>query len=138
VQYRRVRLSDIPAMAKIRAADWGNQDYWTERIHKYLTHELYPKEALRPRVAFIGIDGEHISGLIEGHLTRRFGCEGELEWISIRSDYRNRGIASHLFRLLAEWFAAHDVRRVCVDVEPSNEIARGFYARHGAVDLKPD
>jgi ribosomal protein S18 acetylase RimI-like enzyme len=122
-------------MAEIRASDWGTQEYWTERIHKYLTHELHPKE--RPRVSFVGVDSEHTVGVIAGHLTRRFGGYGELEWISIRSDYRNRGSASQLLGLLAEWFVAHDERRVCVDVEPSNEIARRFYARHGAVDLKP-
>jgi ribosomal protein S18 acetylase RimI-like enzyme len=137
VQYRPARLNDIPAMAEIRAADWGTQEYWTERIHKYLTHELHPKEALRPRVSFVGVEGEHTVGLIAGHLTQRFGCHGELEWISIRSEYRNRGIASQLICLLAEWFVAHDALRVCVDVEPSNEIARRFYARHGAEDLKP-
>jgi hypothetical protein len=33
--------------------------------------------------------------------------------------------------------AAFGSRRVCVDVEPANDVALRFYARHGAVDLKP-
>jgi ribosomal protein S18 acetylase RimI-like enzyme len=136
VRYRRARRSDIPAMAEIRAADWGTEDYWQHRILQYLTHELYPREALRPRVSFVCVERKRIVGLIAGHLTRRFGCDGELEWISIRSQYRGRGIASELFRHLAEWFVAHDARRVCVDVEPSNQIARRFYARRGAENLK--
>lgn len=137
VLYRQARLSDIRAMAEIRANDWGTEEYWRERIHQYLTHELHPMEALHPRVSFIGLERELIVGLIAGHLTKRFGCDGELEWISVRSHYRNRGVASQLLRLLAKWFLAHKARRVCVDVEPSNEIARRFYARHGAEDLKP-
>lgn len=76
-------------------------------------------------------------GLIAGHLTRRFGCDGELEWISIRQEYRRRGIASELLRRLAEWFAARGALRVYVDVDPSNEAARRFYRGHGANDLKP-
>jgi len=93
-----------------------------------------------------------IVGLIAGHLTRRFGCDGELEWISVRPEYRGLGVASQLLCRLAEWFLAQDLgsmlgptlperglgaRRICVDVEPTNRIARRFYARHGAVDLKP-
>ena len=83
------------------------------------------------------MEKEQIVGLIAGHLTRRFGCEGEMEWISVRPSYRSRGVASQLLFGLAEWFLAHDVHGVCVDVDPSNQVARRFYARHGAQDLKP-
>lgn|SRR5579862_7661645 len=98
------------------------------------------------------VGNDRIVGLIAGHLTRRFGCDGELEWISVRPEFRELGIASQLLRRLAEWFLAQDVgsmlgtalperglgaRRICVDVEPTNRIARRFYARHGAIDLKP-
>jgi hypothetical protein len=31
VLYRQARLSDIPAMAEIRAADWSTEEYWSER-----------------------------------------------------------------------------------------------------------
>ncbi len=135
--YREAQYSDIPEMAAIRSADWGTEEYWGERILQYLTHKLNPREALRPRVSFVCVERERIVGLIAGHLTRRFGCDGELEWISVRPGYRGRGIASQLLYCLAEWFAAHDAQRVCVDVEPSNEVARRLYARHGAEDLKP-
>ena len=71
-------------MAEIRAADWGTEDYWRERIFQYLTYKLHPQEALRPLVSIVYVEHERIVGLIAGHLTRRFGCEGELEWISVR------------------------------------------------------
>ena len=88
-------------------------------------------------MSFVCVAREHIVGLIAGHLTRRFGCDGELEWISIRPQYRGRGIGAELLRRLAEWFGRHDALRICVDVEPSNEVAQRFYARHGAEHLKP-
>jgi len=135
--YRRARRSDIPAMAGIRARDWGTQAYWRERIDLYLTQELHPTEASRARTAFVCAERGRIVGLIAGHLTRRHGCDGELEWISVRPRYRNRGIASQLVRRLFRWFAARNAHYVCVDVEPSNQPARRFYARHGARDLKP-
>ena len=135
--YRRARRADIPAMAAIRAADWGTDSYWRERIFRYLSHRLHPREALRPRIAFVCLDHERVVGLIAGHLTRRFGCDGELEWISVREGYRGREVATELLRRLAKWFARREAVRVCVDVEPSNLAARRFYARHGAQDLKP-
>ena len=126
-------------MAEVRAGDWGTEEYWRERISRYLAHKVQPqpKEALSTRVAFVCAEGDRTVGLIAGHLTRRLGCKGELEWISVRSQYRSRGIASELLHRMAEWFVAQRALRVCVDVEPSNTTARRFYARHGATDLKP-
>jgi hypothetical protein len=84
VPYRKARHSDIPMMAEIRAGDWGTEGYGRERISQYLTNKLHPRDALRPRVSFVCVEHRRIVGLIAGHLTRRFGCEGELEWISVR------------------------------------------------------
>jgi ribosomal protein S18 acetylase RimI-like enzyme len=135
--YREAQNTDIPVMAEIRAADWGTEEYWRVRIFQYLTHQLHPKEALEPRISFVCAERESVVGLIAGHLTRRFGCDGELEWISVRPQYRGCGIASELLRQLGGWFAALGAFRVCVDVEPSNEAAQRFYRYHGADDLKP-
>jgi GNAT superfamily N-acetyltransferase len=171
--YRPATPADIAGMAEVRAGDWGTAEYWRERIARYLSGELTPREALPhphstgrqgappfsaaervgpTRVAFVCAARERVVGLIAGHLTRRFGCDGELEWISVRPEYRGQGIASELLRRLAEWFLAqempygqlttdnrqlHPARRICVDVEPTNHAARRFYARHGAVDFKP-
>lgn len=137
VRYRRARRSDIPAMAEIRAGDWGTEDYWRERMLQYLTRRLDPREALSPRTCFVSLDGDRVVGLVAGHLTRRFGCDGELEWISVRPAYRGRGVALELLRRLGKWFVAHHARGVCVDVEPTNHAARRFYAGCGATELKP-
>jgi GNAT superfamily N-acetyltransferase len=135
--YREAALSDVPQMAQVRAHDWGSEEYWRERIRLYLMGQSHPREALHPRIAFVCVDGDQVAGLIAGHLTRRFSCDGELEWISVRPEYRGQKIASHLLRLLAEWFRDQAASRVCVDVDPANLTARAFYASHGAVDLKP-
>jgi hypothetical protein len=49
--YRRARKSDIPAMAAIRAGDWGTEEYWRKRSVQYLAYQLNPREALCSRVA---------------------------------------------------------------------------------------
>jgi GNAT superfamily N-acetyltransferase len=122
-------------MARIRAASWGFEEYWTTRIGDYLRGELHPKHALAPRVAYVATNGDTVVGLVAGHLTTRHGCDGELEWVDIAGDHRRKGIAYGLLRKLAAWFVKHDANKVCVDVQPENTTARAFYAKHGAVEL---
>jgi ribosomal protein S18 acetylase RimI-like enzyme len=133
--YRPSQAADIPAMAQIRAREWGSFDYWTNRIAGYLEGESNPQRALPPRTCYVAIDESSMVGFVAGHLTRRYGCEGELEWINVIPERRGAGIASELLRLLAGWFVEHKAFRVCVDVEPSNAAARAFYTRHCAETL---
>ncbi len=135
--YRTAGREDIPGMAQVRAGDWETEEFWNIRILHYLACLSHPRESLPARAAFVCIDGETVAGLVAGHLTRRFGCDGELQWISVRPHYRGSGVASELLRRMAEWFVEQGAVRVCVDVEPANEIARRFYRRHGADDLQP-
>jgi len=99
--------------------------------------EIYPQHALMPRVGYVASEGDSVVGLIAGHLTTRHGCDGELEWIDVIPEKRGSGVASELLRRLAAWFVEQKARRVCVDVDPANTVARTFYMRHGATDLKP-
>ena len=137
VHYREAGKSDIPAMARIRAASWGSEDYWNRRIAAYMAGELHPRQALKPRVSYVSVEGDQVMGLIAGHLTRRYRCQGELEWIDVVAARRGSGIASGLLRELAQWFVVRKAARICVNVEPSNTVARRFYTRHGAGELNP-
>jgi ribosomal protein S18 acetylase RimI-like enzyme len=135
VQYRRAVDADVPAMARIRAADWETKEYWIRRIRGYTNCELHPRQALPPRIIYVATEADLVLGLIAGHLTRRYECDGELEWIDVIPERRRTGVASELLRNLAAWFAEQKAHRVCVDVDPANKIARSFYGRHGAQKL---
>ena len=124
-------------MARIWGVEKGEGGTSEERMTAYLDGLGGPQQALPPRVIYVACEGDALIGYIAGHLTRRFGCDGELQWISIRQEYRGRGVGAELLRRLAKWFASHDALWVCVDVEPANAVAKRFYARHGAEDLKP-
>jgi GNAT superfamily N-acetyltransferase len=100
---------------------------------RYLAGEHHPQQALLPRVMWMAAEREAPIGYAAGHLTRRFGCDGELQWIYVVPEHRRSQIASALLRLMAEWFLEHGARRICVDV--GDDAARPFYRRHGAVDL---
>lgn len=99
----------------------------------YLAGEHHPQQALPPRVLFMAELEDAAIGYIAGHLTRRFGCQGELQWIYVVPDHRRTGIGSRLLEMLAGWFVERDARRICVDV--GDDAARPFYRRHGAVEL---
>ena len=137
VVYRNANDSDIAAMAKLRAASWGDEEYWTKRIRGYMECEIYPQKALKPRVSYVAVEKKKVVGLIAGHLTRRYECDGELEWIDVVAERRGSGIATGLLERLAKWFVEKKALKVCVDVQPANTAARRFYARHGAEDLNP-
>jgi ribosomal protein S18 acetylase RimI-like enzyme len=74
-------------------------------------------------------------GYVAGHLTRRFDCDGEVQWIYVIQSRRRSGIATALLRLMAQWFGEHDAHRICVDV--GDDEARHFYRKTGATELRP-
>ena len=125
----------VISMARIRARRWETEAYWIDRISRYLAGEHHPQHALATRAAFVAEEGTKIVGFVAGHRTRRYGCDGELEWIDVVEEQRRRGIAGSLLETMAAWFVEQNALRICVDVVPENAVARALYARHGAVPL---
>lgn len=133
--YRPATLRDVSAMAQLRSEHWGNAPDWEHTVSAYLSGEHHPRQALLPRIAIVAEEEDEIVGFIAGHLTRRHRCDGELQWINVPASQRGNAMASELLQNLAEWFVENGARRVCVDVQPRNTIARAFYTRHGAEPL---
>ena len=127
--------ADIAAMAVIRAREWETEEYWLSRIGGYLSGEQSPQHGLAARAMFVAVNGEKVVGFAAGHRTRRFGCDGELQWISVDRDSRGHGIAGQLIARMAEWFSEQGLRRICVNVEPANTAARALYRLFGAEPL---
>ncbi len=134
IRYREATLGDVPEMERIRLSDSaaGPAD---PRMASYLRGEHHPQKALMPRVMYIAADADAMVGYIGGHLTRRYGCDGELQYLYVLPEHRRTGVASEMLRSLWRWFRKRDAARICVDVEPDNERARGFYMSHGATYL---
>jgi GNAT superfamily N-acetyltransferase len=101
----------------------------------YLDGVHHPQHALPPRIAYVALEGSTVVGYIAGHLTRRFDCDGEIQYLYVTPSRRRRGVATVLLRRLAAWFAEHNAPRICVDVDPTSPAARAFYARSGATRL---
>jgi len=73
-------------LAKIRASTSGSQDQWSDRIKQYLEGAVNPQSALRERVIYVAKQDEIIAGFVAGHLSTRFDCDGELQWIDIKPE----------------------------------------------------
>ncbi len=122
-------------MARLRADRSGTQEHWEARIAAYMGGKLDPQKALRARAGYVALDGDGVAGFIAGHLTQRYGCGGELQYIDVAPEYRGKSVAAQLFVLLTRWFAEQSAWKVCVNVAPENIVATRFYMRHGAVRL---
>ncbi len=122
-------------MASIRAKEWETEVCWKMRIGSYLAGERSPQHALSARAAFVAVGNATVVGFVAGHRTLSYGCDGELEWINVAWERRGAGIAGQLLAMIAAWFEEQGALRVCVDVEPGNTAARGFYAKSGAQRL---
>jgi GNAT superfamily N-acetyltransferase len=130
--YRRALLTDVPAMAGLpRPGEAGGDP--PDRMLSYLAGESHPRQALPPRAMWLAESSGAPIGYAAGHLTRRFDCEGELQWIYVALEHRRSRIGTELLRLVASWFVEQNALRVCVDV--GDDAARPFYRQLGAVDL---
>jgi GNAT superfamily N-acetyltransferase len=105
------------------------------RMAKYLDGDHHPQKALPARVAYVAMDGDTVVGYIGGHLTKRYGCAGELQYLYVVPGSRRLGVATELLRMLATWFTDRKASRVCVAADEENVAARRFLARHDAVNL---
>ena len=136
IDYREALVSDVPAMARSRQADPEIHSA-DARMEAYFNCTHHPQRALPPRVGFVATVGGEVVGYIAGHLTERFDCSGEVQYLFVSSPYRRMGVATRLLELLAGWFTAKQASRVCVDVNDDSPAARPFYESTGASVLRP-
>lgn len=136
-RYRSAQDKDAQAIAALRALEWGQQEYWERRVSGYLSGIHNPQKALQPRTAIVAEIDDSIIGFIAGHLTERYGCDGELEWINVLFEYRGQGVSAELLNRLWKWFLERKAFKICVNVDLENAAGRKFYAKHGAIEMNP-
>jgi ribosomal protein S18 acetylase RimI-like enzyme len=137
ITIEEANLNDLPAMSRLRAEHWGTANEWEPRITAYMIHQQSPQFALEPRTVLVAVDSaeNEVIGLIAGHLTNRFGCSGEIQWLNVDGRFRGRRIADQLITALFTWFREQKATKICVNVAPSNNAARQVYTRHGAEEM---
>ena len=108
------------------------------RMAGYFAHQHHPQQALSARIGYVALINDAIVGYIAGHRTTRHGCAGEVQYLFVAPQYRRRGIATALLRLLAKWFYSQTAAKVCVALADDSPMeAKPFYESVGAAPLKP-
>lgn len=130
-------LDDLAGMARLRAENWGSANEWEPRITAYRIGQQTPQYGLEPRALYVAVDTaeNEVVGMIAGHLTKRFGCDGEIQWLNVDSRVRGQRIADKLIERMFAWFREENATKVCVNVTPTNDAARTVYKRHGAESM---
>jgi ribosomal protein S18 acetylase RimI-like enzyme len=103
----------------------------------YLEGKHHPRDALVARAAYLALVADQIVGYVAGHLTRRYGCDAEVQHLWVAPRYRRLGIGTELLRRQQSWFASQAAARVCVNVAADNEVAQVFFRGRGARDIRP-
>ncbi len=134
IRFEWATAQDVPAMERCRAVDpeVGPAD---PRMAAYLNGTHHPQQALSARTALVAMSGADVVGYIAGHATTRFDCAGEVQYLYVAPAFRRRGVAKGMLRRLASWFAAQQIDRVCVNVNPDSQGAAPFYRRLGATPI---
>jgi ribosomal protein S18 acetylase RimI-like enzyme len=126
---------DAAPIETSRRRDAGSEPR-DHRLAAYMGGTHNPQDSLAPRTTYVALIGGEVVGYVAGHLTRRFGCDGEVQHLWVAPAQRQRGIGSELLRRQRSWFAAQGAEKVCVNVAVDNAPAQAFFRRHGAQNLR--
>lgn len=131
-------IDDVDAIVDVTFQSFEDafkKPFYMEReaaVHRwkaYIRKEHHPRDAKAPRIVYVTIVNREIVGFIAGHLTERFGLDGELQSVYILPEHQGRGLGTQLVIALAKWFKKWDAKEVCVDHKNGSE---GFYIKLGA------
>ncbi len=105
------------------------------RMAAYMAGKHHPRQALTPRIVYVALENSAVVGYIAGHLTRRYSCDGELQYLFVSKPQRRMGVAAALLEHLAGWFTERGASKICVNVNDGSPGARPFYTSRGATAL---
>ena len=118
VSYRVATTDDVPAMARLRDKSGWQGGASEERMRQYLAGTHHPQFARAGRAAYLAESSGAVAGFIVGHLTTRFACDAEVQWLLVAPAHRGGSVATPLLEQLTAWFLRQEAPRVCVNVSP--------------------
>jgi GNAT superfamily N-acetyltransferase len=105
------------------------------RMAAYFEGRHQPQQALAARIGYVAVENGTVVGYIAGHASRRFKCDGEVQYLYVAPEYRRQGVGTLLLQRLAGWFQASGAAKVCVNVNTDSPPAAPFYVNCGAQPL---
>lgn len=102
------------------------------RMTAYFEGRHHPQQALAARTGYVAVAEKVVIGYIAGHETRRLNCEGEVQYLYVKPEYRRQGVGTQLLVRLGQWFQVRGATKVCVNVNADSPPAAPFYLACGA------
>ena len=139
---RQMRPEDAAAAAEIEqrsfSEPWSEQGF-LEALNnpntwciKVVPAEMYPADNERSRQPEGSEEGHVLHRLLVGYCILYLAAnEAEIAVIAVAGSYRGRGIADAMLTYVKEQMPARGIRRILLDVRPSNLAARALYEKHG-------
>jgi ribosomal protein S18 acetylase RimI-like enzyme len=135
IKFREAADSDIQAIANLFSSGGNSEKYWYARIQGYKNCEFTPHQALSHRLLMVATSSDSIIGFIAGHLTTRLDYTGQIQWLTVTSEYRRKGVGSELLSILSGWFVENNSLGISVDIDPDNAAIQSFYKSRHAESL---
>jgi ribosomal protein S18 acetylase RimI-like enzyme len=135
IKFREALESDLPAIASMFSSSGVTEKYWHARINGYKNCEFTPHQALSHRLLMVATSHDSIVGFIAGHLTSRLDYTGQIQWLTVLSEYRRKGIGSELLSILSGWFVENNSLSISVDIDPDKTDVISFYKSRHAESL---
>jgi RimJ/RimL family protein N-acetyltransferase len=136
---REATLADVPALHRFARALFGERlptITATDPDISLSDEEQFvrPYVERHDRVLLVATDGDDVVGVLnfEGREQPQFAHSGRFG-ISVRRDWRGRGVGSRLLDAIEPWAIAHGFRRLELEVFANNQAAERLYERKGYV-----
>ena len=133
--YRRANKNDIPAVSKFLATLYEMS--YEEVVEE--NKEFFEDDT---QAFFLALDGEMPIGAAQGSIRTEYvngtngGKVGYLEAIFVSSEYRRRGVATGLVKLVEEWARENECEEMASDCLLDNVDSYNFHTRIGFAETE--
>jgi len=126
------KVQSIPQWIDAIEVDYDRR---RDRWRTYLSAQS-PATSRPERVVLKAVVDGDVIGYLAGHLTTRYGKDGEIQSFYVLKSRQRQGVGLALLRQFIDWLTAHNARSLCVGISADNPY-QAFYLKYGGVHLNP-
>jgi GNAT superfamily N-acetyltransferase len=137
ISYRKATQVDIDIMTNLLFLLYEDEEQSPDLSREELLAENNQLLTDSTQIFFLAFDGEKAVGVTHGSLRREYvngandGLKGYLEAIYVLPEYRKKGIAAELDKIIGSWAASHGCREMASDCLLENTDSYKFHRKIG-------